>query len=162
MSKIRHISLIIFCICIFFRTNAQTDTVYEYEDIVVYDTVVVFDTVFIKPNIDEKLPSKLKSINLLQLDTINHQANLFLISSQQTATFQINHIILNENFSKNIKNSESMKKLSFFGVVFFAFQAMVLAQTNYEVSIGSGSWWENGNLKYVDKPYSSLLNIVIF
>lgn len=55
-----------------------------------------------------------------------------------------------------------MKKLNFFGVVFFAFQAMVLAQTNYEGSIGSGYWWENGKLDYVDKPYSSLLNVGIF
>jgi hypothetical protein len=85
-----------------------------------------------------------------------------LISDQQTATFPINHIILDENFSKNIKNSESMKKLSFFGVVFFAFQAMVLAQTNYEVSIGSGIWWENGNLEYVDKPYSPLINAGVY
>jgi hypothetical protein len=108
------------------------------------------------------LPLKLKSINLLQLDTINHQANLLLISDQQTATFPINHIILDENFSKNIKNSESMKKLSFFGVVFFAFQAMVLAQTNYEVSIGSGIWWENGKIEYVNKPHSPLLNIGLY
>jgi hypothetical protein len=122
----------------------------------------VYDTVFIKPEINNILPLKLKSINLLQLDTINHRANLLLISDRQTATFSINHIILDENFSKNIKNSESMKKLNFFGVVFFAFQAMVLAQTNYEVSVGSGIWWENGKLDYVDKPYSSFLNAGIF
>ncbi|MCP4552028.1 MAG: porin family protein [Bacteroidetes bacterium] len=162
MSKIRHISLILFGICIFFRANAQTDTIYVYEDVVIYDTVVVYDTVFIRPDINNILPLELKSINLLQLDTINHQTNLLLISDQQTATFPINHIILDENFSKNIKNSESMKKLSFFGVVFFAFQAMVLAQTNYEISVGSGIWWENGNLDYVDKPYTPLLNVGVF
>jgi hypothetical protein len=55
-----------------------------------------------------------------------------------------------------------MKKLSFFGVVFFAFQAMVLAQTNYEVSIGSGIWWENGKIEYVNKPHSPLLNIGLY
>ena len=152
----------LYWVCVFVHANAQTDTVYVYEDVVVYDTIVVYDTVFIKPDFNNILPLKLKSINLLQLDTINHQANLLIISDQQTASFSINHIILDENFSKNIKNSESMKKLSFFGVVFFAFQAMVLAQTNYEVSIGSGVWWENGNLEYVDKPYSSLLNVGFF
>lgn len=133
-----------------------------YENIVVYDTVVVYDTILIKPDIDNILPLKLKPISVLQLDTIKHQANLLLISDQETATFPINHIILDENINKNIKNLESMKKLSFFGLVFFAFQAMVLAQTNYEVSIGSGIWWENGNLEYVNKPYSPLINAGVY
>ena len=162
MSKTRHILLILSWICAFFQSNAQTDTVYVCEDVIVYDTIVVNDTVFIKPDFNNILPLKVKSINLLQLDTINHQVHLLIISGQQTATFPVNYIIPDVNFSKNIKNSESMKELSFFGVVFFAFQIMVLAQTNYEVSVGSGIWWENGKLEYVDKPYSSFLNAGIF
>lgn len=55
-----------------------------------------------------------------------------------------------------------MKKLSLFGVVLFAFQVMVLAQTNYEVSVGSGIWWENGNPEFIEKPYSSLLSAGFF
>ena len=55
-----------------------------------------------------------------------------------------------------------MKKLNFLGVVFFAFQAMVLAQTNYEVTVGSGIWWENSNLQYVDVPYSPLINAGVY
>lgn len=144
------------------QATGQTDTIYIYEDVVVYDTVFVYDTAYVKPDVNDITPDKLKSISLLQLDTIKHQANLLLISNHQTATFPINHIILDENFNINIKNLESMKKLNFFGVVFIAFQAMVLAQTNYEVTIGSGIWWENGNTEYVDKPYSPLFNIGLF
>ncbi len=160
-AKIRDILIILFWIFMLFKANAQTDTVYVYEDVIVYDTIVVYDTVFIKPDINN-IPLKLKSINLLQLDTITHQASLLLISDQQTATFLINHIIPDENLNKNIKNSESMKKLNFLGVVFFAFQAMVLAQTNYEVTVGSGIWWENSNLQYVDVPYSPLINAGVY
>jgi hypothetical protein len=85
-----------------------------------------------------------------------------LISNQQTATFPINHIILIENVNRNIKKSESMKKLSFFGVVLFAFQTMVLAQPSYEMSLGTGTWWQSGKLDYVDKPFSTLLNVGLF
>lgn len=161
-NEIKYILLVLVGACLYSQAIAQTDTVYIYEDVIVYDTIMVYDTVFVKPDIIEISPIKLKSINLLQLDTIKHQANLWLISGQQSATFPINCIILDENFSKNIKNSESMKKLSFFGVVFFAFQAMVLAQTNYEVTLSSGIWWENGKLEYVDKPYSPLLNVGLY
>ncbi|PID95354.1 MAG: hypothetical protein CSA95_00075 [Bacteroidetes bacterium] len=157
--KIGSLLTILFWTCLFSQAQAQTDTIYVYEDVIVYDTVIIYDTVFIPPNMNNILPLKRKSINILQLDTLHHQAHLSLISDQQTATFSIDHIILDENLHKNIKISESMKKMTFFGVVFFAFQAMILAQTHYEVSVGSGIWWENGSLEYVDKPYSALFNV---
>ncbi len=158
MSKAKYILSIILGICIYPLTKAQNDTVYVYEDIIVYDTLVVYDTVFIAPEINNTAPLKRKSINLLQLDTINHQANLLLISDNQTATFPINRIILN----KNIKNLKNMKKLSFFSIVFFAFQTMVLAQTNYEISVGSGVWWETSDNEHLNTPYSALLNTGVF
>lgn len=153
--------LILFVSCIF-SVHAQNDTVYVYEDVVVYDTVLVYDTVFVKPEIQTIAPIKQKQINLIHFDTTNNTANIFSISGEETATFLMNRIILNENELTNNQNSVSMKKISFFGVVLFAFQTMVLAQTSYEFSLGSGMWWESSNLQYVDKPYSPSISIGLF
>lgn len=144
------------------QANAQSDTVYIYEDIIVYDTVVVYDTVFVQAEIESSLESNGNQVSVLQLDTINKKANLVVINDQKTATIPINHIILNENININNETSESMKKATFFGIVFFAFQAMVLAQTNYEASVGTGIWWQNGNLANVDKPHTPLLNAGLY
>lgn len=160
-SKCLFIVLTILLFSSYISVKGQSDTIYVFEEVVVYDTVYIFDTIFIKPVVNELFSIKPKFINVLQLDTVNIHANLLQIFNQQAATFPINHIILNENFSRNIKKSESMKKLSFFGVVLFAFQSMVLAQTNYEISLGSGVWWESGKMKYVDKPISTSLNATI-
>ncbi len=134
LNKTRNILILLSWICFFLKAKAQTDTVYVYEDVVIYDTVVVYDTVFIRPDITDILPLKPKSINILRLDTFYHQADLLGISDQQAATFPINHIILDENYSKNIKNSESMKKINFFGVVLFAFQSIIAQTGEQDVS----------------------------
>ncbi len=161
-NRYKHISMSLLLFYSFFQAMAQQDTIYIYEDVVVYDTIVVYDTVFVKPVSNRIEAMKPKPIGILQIDSLQLKANLLLISNGQTATIPINGIILNENFSKNIKNLERMKKLSFFGVVFFAFQSMILAQTRYELSLGSGIWWENGNIEYLEKPYSPLLNVGFF
>lgn len=154
INNLKHIVLCTLFALAFFQVSAQTDTIFIYEDVIVYDTIIIYDTVIREPITSNISYIDPKSISLLQIDSINQQVNLILISKEQTATFPINHII----HSENIKNLKSMKKLSFFGIVFFAFQTMVLAQTNYEVSIGSGIWWQNGMLNNIDKPYSPLIN----
>lgn len=59
----------------------------------------------------------------------------------QAATISIDGIILNSN----IKSLNSMKKLSFIGLMCFAFNTMVLAQTDYGLSIRGGVWWAKCN-----------------
>ena len=160
--KIKYLFLNLLLGCIFSQAKAQTDTVYVYEDVIVYDTIIVYDTVSVKPERNDISLPKLKSISLLQLDTTHRQANLLLISGKETATFSINHILLDENINKNIKNSESMKMISFFGVVLFAFKTMVIAQTDFEVHVGTGIWWENGTVANLDIPLSPIVNAGIF
>lgn len=133
------------------------DTVFIYETITVFDTVHIYDTVKVFKNtrLEAIEPKELK---ILQLDTANKRANLLIISKDQTATIPINGIILNEN----IKNSGSMKKLSFFGVVLFAFQSMVMAQSDYGVSAGAGIWWATCNKPIVKSVYSPILNFGLY
>lgn len=154
-----YIILCLLPVSLFSKVKSQADTIYVYEEVVVYDTVVSYDTHVVKPRVNPIKHIQPKTISLLQLDTITKSANLLLISDQQTATISINHIILDENINKNLKDSESMKKLNFFGVVLFAFQTMVLAQTDFEISLGGGIWWENGNPKTVDIPCSPMTQV---
>ncbi len=141
---------------------AQSDTVYIYEDLIVYDTIVVYDTVFVEPPIRIKDLNRPLSYAVLRIDTLHQYAQVLHISPQKTATIPIDRIIFQEDFNRNFKNLESMKKYSFFGLVFMAFQSMVLAQTNYEIALGTGLWWENGPLAYVEKPYSGSIHLGIY
>ncbi|MBK8806338.1 MAG: hypothetical protein IPO21_06730 [Bacteroidales bacterium] len=140
------------------KSIRKGDTVFVYEEIVVYDTVFVYETVK-ETTIDEVYTlTKAKSLNILQLDTINNTANLLIISDGKTATISLENIIL----KRNIKNIESMKKLTFFGVVLFALKSMVFAQTEFEISLGGGIWYESTNIEYIDKPTSPLAGIGIY
>lgn len=121
--------------------TSTNDTVYIYEEVIKYDTVYIQDTVYLHDKSTEFISLKPKRFNLLQVDTVSGEANLLMISGKNSATIPINGIILN----RNIKNLESMKKVSFFGLALFAFQSMVLAQADYGISIGGGTWWSKCN-----------------
>lgn len=158
-SKLRILLPVIIGICLFFHTKGQPDTLYIYEDVVVYDTIYIRDTIYTKSAEKELFPINQRSQFILQLDTVKHNTNLLQLSNGKAATFPLNSIILYGNYCNNLKNSNGMKKLNFFGVVFLAFQTMVLSQTHYEMSIGSGVWWEHGKMDYVVKPYTSLYSV---
>jgi hypothetical protein len=159
-NKIKCIIAVITGIMMYSQVEAQKDTVYIYEDIIIYETIVLYDTVFAKPTSNTISPINYNSINLRPIEP--KKADLFFNSGQQTATFPDNYIILNENNYNVIKNSESMKKLSFLGIAIFAVHSLVMAQTDYEITFGSGIWWQSGKLEYVDKPYSPLFNVGLF
>lgn len=141
------------------KINNNRDKLIVYETVIVYDTIFIYDTVKISDHAKlNKIKSKQLILNVLQYDTANQRANLLIISPNQTATIPINSIILNEN----IKKYESMKKLSFFGVVLFAFQNMVIAQTNFGVSAGGGTWWAKSNNPFGSVEFSPTFNTGLF
>ncbi|MFV0345988.1 MAG: hypothetical protein ACK5IQ_07040 [Bacteroidales bacterium] len=157
-NKFRYLLPLMLCFGLFSRAEAQRDTVYVYEDVVVYDTIVVYDTVFLKSELNNLLLDELNTVKVLQLDSSDGQASLLLISEDGSATIPINSIMLSEN----IKKLESMKKLGFFGVLCFAFQTMVMAQTSYEVSLGSGLWWENYKYEDSQKPFAAMADVGVY
>lgn len=139
------------------KCNAQNDTIYVYEDIISYDTIVVYDTVYERIGFDNTTLLQNKPLN--KISTNKNEPKFFLIiSDPKSATFGINEIILNEN---NL-NLENMKKLGFLSVVFFAFNTMVLAQTEFEVSVGSGIWWQTKNIEEISFPKAITNNIGVY
>ena len=157
-SKVKILIITIFLFCIKGAVLAQPDTLVVYEEVIVYDTVYVYDTIYVKERYD--IPSLInpQPIKALRSSKNKYPEKLLLIFGEQAATFRFDSIIQNEN-NNEIKG---MKKLGFFGVVYFAFQSMVLAQTSYEISIGSGAWWASGELAYAERPYSPLLSAGVF
>jgi hypothetical protein len=158
------ISVLTFIISYSFGQSAiktpQSDTIYIYETVEVYDTIVVYDTVKVVRNFSlNKLESiKTSDLKVLLVDTLNNKADLLIISKEKSATISLDGIILNEN----LKNTKSMKKLSFLGVVMFAFQSMVMSQTQYGVCIGGGTWWAKCNKPVFKSEYTSTFNAGMF
>jgi hypothetical protein len=132
----------------------KRDTVFIYRTKIVLDTLVIHDTIWIPRNETisrlDKMSSKPLYLNDLQPD-----ARLLLFFNHESATIPVNSILLAEN----LKNSVSMKKLSFIGVVLFAFQSMVLAQSDFGLSAGTGLWWTKCNVSSAGSEFSPLLNI---
>jgi hypothetical protein len=134
----------------------KKDTLFVYETLVIYDTLFVHDTIRI-PNCN-KMHSKRPEIQILYLENIAGGAQLITLPFNGTATLERNGIILNEN-NKNLKG---MKKLSFLGVVLFAFQSMVVAQTDFGFTAGGGTWWAKCNQSSVNSHYSPTLHAGLF
>ncbi len=132
------------------------DTLFIYETVTVYDTVYVYDTIRTpgNPSIKAIEPEEIET-RMLKPGMLHDQASLLIISGNRAATIPINSIILPEN----IKNLERMKKLSFFGVVLFAFQNMVLAQADFGISAGGGAWWTRCNYSGAETGYSPTVNL---
>lgn len=139
-------------------TNAQRpadskkDTVYVYKTKVVYDTIYVTDTVIEKVFVHTPNPT---TLSILRLDTLHKKAALTVVSSNYTANIPLSQIVYTDNFGK----AAGMKKLSFMGVVMFAFKNMVVAQTDLGVSIGSGIWWANCSKPLATAAYKPTLNV---
>lgn len=139
--------------------SSKPDTIFQYETLTVYDTVFVYDTIrAVEPEKLNPIEPKGADYSVLHLDTAGNKAILLIISGNKTATIPINGIILNEN----IKNLNSMKKLSFVGVVLFAFQSMVMAQTNYGITVGGGAWWAKCNEPITSVNYTPTLKAGVF
>jgi hypothetical protein len=140
------------------HSGFSSDTVYIYETVIEYDTVYVHDTITINDksvgNILEFIQPKKAEVNLL-LDTNHDRANAVIFSGGHAATFPVNRIM----YSENIKNSTDMKKVSFIGLTLFAFNSMVLAQTDFGISAGGGLWWTNCNYSYVKTEFSPYVNL---
>jgi hypothetical protein len=139
--------------------TTQKDTLIVYETVIVYDTVFIHDTIRIleKSNLKAAEPKGL-DLSLSGLDTFSQKVQLLIFFKNHAATIPINSIILAENN----KNISGMKKLSFFGVVFLAFQSMVAAQTTVGLSAGLGSWWAKCNKPIVSSEFSPTLNLGLF
>jgi hypothetical protein len=138
------------------NTSNKRDTLIVYETIVIYDTLFVHDTIRM-PDC-RKIHSKRPEIKILHLDDAAGGAQLITFPFNGTATLDENGIILNEN-NKNLK---SMKKLSFLGVVLFAFQSMVMAQSDFGFTAGGGTWWAKCNQAEVNSHFSPTLHAGVF
>ncbi len=114
----------------------------------VADTIFVYDTVFVTDTLRIYLPTKNMTV-IHQLPTQDASSglvirnagkeNILIISSGMAATISTNSITDSVNIF-NVEKSEAVKKLSFFGVVFFAFQNMVLAQNDFHLNFGGGMY----------------------
>lgn len=149
-NKFRFI-ILLFLSFLAFNVNGQnemsitSDTIYIYETEIVYDTIFVIDTIDLRATKPLELLDFIErnpfAISALLIDTAKRNANLLLVSKNYSATIPINNIILNEHN----KNLESMKKLNFLGVILFATQSMLFAQSDFGISVGGGMWWAKAN-----------------
>ena len=132
------------------KINAQnTKQNFSFKNKITYDTLYVYDTLRVTDTL--RLPVKVAALPALEkcelsyvLLTIPTQENeKFLILNENfAATFSTKRILLSENKNNSftIKTSDKMKKIGFFGVVFFAFQHLVVAQNNLSLNIGTGGF----------------------
>jgi hypothetical protein len=137
----------IYCLLDFLGINAQGMAKSKLmrtapDTIVVYDTIFVTDTIRIFKPLKkiaqmESLPSSCMKYKPFSVDTSIKKILIF--SRGAAATFSINGILDSVQII-HLNKSESMKKLSFWGVVLFAFQNMVLAQNNVSLQIGVGAY----------------------
>lgn len=139
--------LVFFILLFHFIVKAQVSR----DTIMVYDTIVVRDTIWI-----DNFNNKIKAHQyVLQLDTLKNRAQVMFFDSKLTATIPINSIIYNEQFNQlTNSNSENMKKLNFLGIMLIAFKSMVLAQSDYGVSVGTKTLKLNSNLPTFNSPYN--------
>jgi hypothetical protein len=139
--------------------SARRDTLFVFETVTVYDTIFIHDTIWeIKKSKLGALNPKGLDLSISGVDFPSDKARLLILFKNHAATIPINSIILTETN----KNISGMKKLSFFGVVFLAFQSMVAAQTTVGLSAGLGSWWARCNKPIVSSEFSPALNMGLF
>lgn len=142
-------NLLLLC-SMFFALNIFAQNNYKgifSKNKIVFDTLVVYDTLFVTDTIKiiknrppigniEQLPM---SNFLVQIENKGSQKFL-LLNENFAATFSKERILVvdkNNNLFTN-KKSTKMKKIGFFSVVFFAFQNMVIAQSNISIGLGGG------------------------
>ena len=137
------------------KINAQnTKQNFSFKNKITYDTLYVYDTLRVTDTL--RLPVKVAALPALEkcelsyvLLTIPTQENeKFLILNENfAATFSTKRILLSENKNNSftIKTSDKMKKIGFFGVVFFAFQHLVVAQNRFSMSLSSGFYNQKAN-----------------
>lgn len=104
------------------------------DTIFVYETIYLTDTVWLEPIRDTDEMECLQSIEdaTLLFDTLENSATLVYFSAQQSATIPINRIYTQRNQLK----STSMKKASFFTLMFLAFQSIGYAQPDFSAKLG--------------------------
>lgn len=136
------------------------DTIYIYERVMVYDTiyrvVTLYDTLDVHYN--SRVKNKVPELNILYIDTLRNTASLLSVSKDSTATFSLDNIILNVNSNK-LKNTESMKKTTFVGLMLLAFQTISFAQMDFGIHVGSGVWWTNVNKSVADTEAKPIGNV---
>jgi hypothetical protein len=167
-NKLRFI-ILLFLTFLAFNVNGQNEMSITSDTIYIYETEIVYDTIFVIDTIDLRETKHLESLDFIKrnpfaisallIDTAKRNANLLLVSKNYSATIPINNIILNEHN----KNFESMKKLNFLGVIFFATQSMLFAQSDFGISVGGGAWWsECNNSSLATKSYSTRSSVNLF
>lgn len=121
--------------------------------VTVVDTVFVYDTIFVTDTIRIRKPVK-KMALLAPLPTSGDSTffqKILLFSPSHTATF-LNTGIIGSDTVFQFKQSETMKKISFLGVVVLAFQQMVLAQNNLSLNVGTGGIQLHSNTGLNSRP----------
>lgn len=134
---------------------------------IVFDTLVVYDTLFVTDTIKIiKNRPKISNIEQLPLSNILVQIEnkegekILLLNENFAATISKERILVvdkNNNLFTNQKSTK-MKKIGFFGVVFFAFQNMVVAQNNISIGLGSGFYQIATILPTFEPAYGGTLN----
>ena len=134
MIRIRQVLIYCLLLCsINVYSQPDTNVLFGSRDTVfVYDTLFVVDTIRILRTTKELEDlEKLSPLKISYLDNSSTKKKISLY----TAT--LSHPRINSLNNFNLKNEE-MKKLGLLGLMFFAFQNMVLAQHNVGVYVGSG------------------------
>lgn len=108
------------------------------------DTVFVYDTLFVTDTVWLPHPGKqhhrlLPTLPPLQPEgfALGSPSKTLIFFSGNTATLANSDIIDSVNII-HLKNTDTMKKIGFFGVVFLAFQHMVLSQNHVTLNSGLG------------------------
>jgi hypothetical protein len=146
----KRLFLILFCVSVSFSIFAQNGKrEFPFKNKIVYDTLVVYDTIFVTDTVhllknrtpETQLANLPMQTILLESEAANKENQQFLLINRDfAATFSSQRILLSEKNTNHFttKNSDKMKKIGFFGVVFFAFQNLLIAQDKFSFSLASG------------------------
>jgi hypothetical protein len=134
---------------------------------IVFDTLVVYDTLFITDTVKIiKNRPPVSAIEQLPLSNILVQVEnweekkILILNEDFAATFSKGRILVvdKNNHSFTNQKSTTMKKIGFFGVLFFAFQNMVAAQNNISVGLGGGFYQIATTLSSPNPTYGGSVN----
>jgi len=106
------------------------------DTIFVYDTLRVTDTIWLP---DPGIPRNALPVLLNNTGSKEKSSDFLIFSPDGTATLYTGRII-DSTFISHLNNSESMKKIGFWGIFLFALQHMVAAQNHLYLNAGTDAY----------------------
>jgi hypothetical protein len=135
-TKLLYVFLLIFCMQKGQAQQPDRAITIAPDTIFVYDTLRVTDTIWLP---DPGIPRNALPVLLNNTGLKEKSSDFLIFSPDGTATLYSGRII-DSTFISHLNNSESMKKIGFWGIFLFALQHMVAAQNHLYLNAGTDAY----------------------